>query len=65
MNELMNPSMTVALVKRRNWSGRIALAAILLTGLTLVCLLLLGVSPLGRFLQSIDWVREAAGLLCK
>lgn len=49
---------------RRTWIVRIVLAAFILAVFALGCLLLLGISPVGRYLQSVEWIREFARLFC-
>lgn len=66
MNEEMSNDMAmeVAATNHRTRIVRITLAVLILSALTLGCLLLFGISPVGRYLQSVDWVRNFAKLFC-
>lgn len=66
MNEEMNNDMAmeISATNRRTWIVRITLAVFILFALTLGCLLLFGISPVGRYLQSVDWIRDFAKLFC-
>lgn len=62
MKEVINSDMIMdeGVKKQRTWIVRIVLAVLLLAALTLCILLLFGISPAGRYLQSIEWVRKIA-----
>lgn len=66
MNEEMNNDMAmeVTATNRRTWIVRITLVAFIMSALTLGCLLFFGISPAGRYLQSVDLVRDSAKLFC-
>lgn len=57
-------AMEISATNRRTWIVRITLAVFILFALTLGCLLLFGISPVGRYLQSVDWIRDFAKLFC-
>lgn len=67
MKEVINSDkiMDEDVKKQRTWIVRIVLAVLLLAALTLCFLLLFGISPAGRYLQSIEWVRKIAELFCR
>ena len=69
MNEINSTEMILdgeyeGVKNSKKWMPKVFLALVAIAMVTMLVLLTLGISPLGRYLQSVDWIRDFAKLFC-
>ena len=69
MNEINSTEMILdgeyeSVKNSKKWMPKVFLALVAFAMVTMLVLLMFGVSPLGRYLQSVDWIYNLAKSIC-